>query len=126
MKIYSPDITHKSDVGGVALNIERRRHGTGYFPKHDKNCAEKRPDAKIDGVTIQKMVNTKDGIELIVGTKKDPVFGTVMLVGMGGTTAELFKDKRLEFPPLNEQLAHQMLESLKIYPAVKRLSRRFS
>ena len=116
LKIYSPDITHKSDVGGVALNIENEDMVRATFRNMIKTVAEKRPDARIDGVTVQKMVNTKGGIELIVGTKKDPVFGTVMLVGMGGTTAELFKDKRLEFPPLNEQLARQMLESLKIYP----------
>jgi acetyltransferase len=116
LKIYSPDITHKSDVGGVALNIENEDMVRATFRNMVKTAAERRPDARIDGVTVQKMVNTKGGIELIVGTKKDPVFGTVMLVGMGGTTAELFKDKRLEFPPLNEQLARQMLESLKIYP----------
>ena len=116
LKIYSPDITHKSDVGGVALNIENEDMVRATFRNMVKTAAEKRPDARIDGVTVQKMVNTKGGIELIVGTKKDPIFGTVMLVGMGGTTAELFKDKRLEFPPLNEQLARQMLESLKIYP----------
>ena len=119
MKIYSPDITHKSDVGGVALNIKDDEMVRAAFRNMVKTAAEKRPDARIDGVTIQIMVNTKDGIELIVGTKKDPTFGTVMLVGMGGVTAELFKDKRLEFPPLNEQLAHQMLQSLTIYPLLK-------
>ena len=119
MKIYSPDITHKSDVGGVALNIKDDEMVRATFRNMVKTAAEKRPDARIDGVTIQIMVNTKDGVELIVGTKKDPIFGTVMLVGMGGVTAELFKDKRLEFPPLNEQLAHQMLKSLKIYPLLK-------
>jgi acetyltransferase len=119
LKIYSPDITHKSDVGGVALNIENEEMVRATFRNMIKTVSEKRPNAKIDGVTVQKMVNTKGGIELIVGTKKDPIFGTVMLVGMGGTTAELFKDKRLEFPPLNEQLARQMLESLQIYPLLK-------
>ena len=119
LKIYSPDITHKSDVGGVALNIKDEEMVRATFRNMVKTAAQKRPDARIDGVTVQRMVNTKDGIELIVGTKKDPVFGTVMLVGMGGVTAELFKDKRLEFPPLNEQLAHQMLKSLKIYPLLK-------
>jgi acetyltransferase len=119
MKIYSPDITHKSDVGGVALNIKDDEMVRATFRNMVKTAAEKRPDARIEGVTIQIMVNTKDGVELIVGTKKDPVFGTVMLVGMGGVTAELFKDKRLEFPPLNEQLAHQMLKSLTIYPLLK-------
>jgi acetyltransferase len=119
LKIYSPDITHKSDVGGVALNIKNEDMVRATFRNMIKTASEKMPDARIDGVTIQKMVDSKDGIELIVGTKKDPIFGTVMLVGMGGTTAELFKDKRLEFPPLNEQLARQMLESLKIYPLLK-------
>jgi len=119
MKIYSPDITHKSDVGGVALNIKDDEMVRATFRNMVKTAAEKRPDARIDGVTIQIMVNTKDGIELIVGTKKDPIFGTVMLVGMGGVTAELFKDNRLEFPPLNEQLALQMLKSLKIFPLLK-------
>ncbi len=119
LKIYSPDITHKSDVGGVALNIKNEEMVRATFRNMVKTAAEKRPDARIDGVTVQKMVDTKDGIELILGTKKDPVFGTVMLVGMGGTTAELFKDKRLEFPPLNERLARQMLKSLQIYPLLK-------
>ncbi|WP_321374724.1 GNAT family N-acetyltransferase [uncultured Draconibacterium sp.] len=119
LKIYSPDIIHKSDVGGVALNIENEDMVRATFRNMMRTAAEKRPDAKIEGVTVQKMVDTKDGIELIIGTKKDPVFGTVMLVGMGGTTAELFKDQRLEFPPLNERLARQMLSSLKIYPLLE-------
>lgn len=119
LKIYSPDITHKSDVGGVALNIKNEEMVRATFTNMIKTASEKCPDARIDGVTVQKMVDTKDGIELILGTKKDPIFGTVMLVGMGGTTAELFKDKRLEFPPLNEKLAHQMLKSLQIYPLLK-------
>ncbi|MBW6536381.1 MAG: GNAT family N-acetyltransferase [Mariniphaga sp.] len=119
MKIYSPDITHKSDVGGVALNLKDDEMVRAAFRNMTKTAAEKRPDAKIEGVTIQIMVDTKDAVELIVGTKKDPDFGTVMLVGMGGTSAELFKDKRLEFPPLNESLAQQMLESLQIYPLLE-------
>ncbi len=116
MKIYSGDITHKSDAGGVALNIRDDEMVKAAYRNMIKTVSKNLPDAKIDGVTIQKMISSKDAIELILGIKKDPVFGTVMLVGMGGTTAELFKDKRLEFPPLNEQLARQMLQSLKIYP----------
>lgn len=119
LKIYSPDITHKSDVGGVALNIKDEEMVRATFRNMVKTAAEKRPDAKIEGVTVQRMVDTKEAVELILGIKKDPTFGTVMLVGMGGTSAELFKDKRLEFPPLNESLAQQMLESLKIYPLLE-------
>ena len=119
LKIYSPDITHKSDVGGVALNIKDAEMVRASFRNMIKTASAKRPDARIEGATVQRMVDTKDGIELIVGIKKDPIFGTVMLVGMGGTTAELFKDNRLEFPPLNEKLAHQMLKSLQIYPLLE-------
>jgi len=119
LKIYSPDITHKSDVGGVALNIKNEEMVRATFRNMVKTAKEKMPHARIDGVTVQIMVDTRDAIELIIGIKKDPIFGTVMLVGMGGTTAELFKDKRLEFPPLNERLAKQMLESLQIYPLLK-------
>ncbi|HUX55847.1 MAG TPA: bifunctional acetate--CoA ligase family protein/GNAT family N-acetyltransferase [Bacteroidales bacterium] len=116
MKIYSADISHKSDAGGVALNIRNGEMVRANFRNMIKTVSEKLPDAKIEGVSIQKMISSKNAIELILGIKKDPVFGTVMLVGMGGTSAELFKDKRLEFPPLNERLARQMLQSLKIYP----------
>ncbi len=119
LKIYSPDITHKSDVGGVALNIKDDEMVRATFRNMVKTASEKKPDAKIEGVTVQRMVDTKDAVELILGTKKDPSFGTVMLVGMGGTSAELFKDKRLEFPPLNESLALQMLESLQIFPLLE-------
>lgn len=119
LKIYSPDITHKSDVGGVALNIKSEEMVRAAFHNMMKTVSEKKPDARLEGVTVQKMVDTKGAIELIVGIKKDPVFGTVMLTGMGGTTAELFKDNRLEFPPLNERLARQMIESLKIYPLLR-------
>jgi acetyltransferase len=119
LKIYSPDITHKSDVGGVALNIKDEEMVRASFRNMIKTASEKRPDARIEGATVQRMVDTKDSVELIIGIKKDPAFGTVMLVGMGGTTAELFKDKRLEFPPLNERLARQMLESLQIYPLLQ-------
>jgi len=116
LKIYSADITHKSDVGGVALNVRNGEMVRATFTNMIKTVSEKMPKAKIEGVTIQKMVSSKDAVELILGIKKDPVFGTVMLVGMGGTTAELFKDNHLEFPPLNERLARQMLQSLQIYP----------
>jgi acetyltransferase len=80
------------------------------------NAAARRPDSKLLGVTVQRMVRTKDALEMILGIKKDPVFGTVMLVGMGGTGAELFADRALGFPPLNERLAKRMLESLKMWP----------
>lgn len=119
MKIYSPDITHKSDVGGVALNLENEEMVRITFRTMLGSIAEKMPNAKLEGATIQPMIDTKEAVELILGIKKDPVFGTVILVGMGGTEAELFKDTTLGFPPLNESLALKMLKSLKIYPLLK-------
>ena len=102
MKIHSPDITHKSDVGGVVLNIKDEDGVWNNFKSMTKSIQEKVPGARIEGVTIQPMVNIKDATEMILGIKKDPVFGTVLLVGMGGTGAEVFKDTKLAFPPLNE------------------------
>jgi acetyltransferase len=116
LKISSPDIIHKSDVGGVALNIESEEVLMASYHNMMQTIANKEPHARIEGITVQKMIKSKESVELILGIKKDPVFGTIMLVGMGGITAELFKDQRLEFPPLNEQLARQMLKSLQIYP----------
>ena len=75
-----------------------------------------RPDADIKGVTLQPMLSAAESLELIVGAKKDPVFGAVMMVGAGGITAEVLADRALELPPLNERLARRMLESLRIRP----------
>jgi acetyltransferase len=119
MKIESPDITHKSDIGGVILDIENEEILRASYVNMIERITKKNPDLNIEGVTIQKMIDKEDSVELILGIKKDPVFGTVILIGMGGTEAELLQDQRLEFPPLNESLASQMIESLKIYPLLK-------
>ena len=115
-KIYSKGITHKSDVGGVILNIRNEKQAVEAYRDIIKEVSKKMPDAKIEGVTIQPMIKMSDSIELILGIKKDKIFGTVILVGAGGITAELFADRSLGFPPLNERLARRMLEELKIWP----------
>jgi len=116
LKIHSPDITHKTDVGGVILDLEDAEMVRAAFDRIVQSARTRRPDARVDGVTVQRMIKAKDAIELILGIKKDPVFGTVMMVGMGGTGAELLADRALGFPPLNERLAKRMLESLKMWP----------
>jgi acetyltransferase len=116
LKIHSPDVTHKSDVGGVQLNLGTEKLVRAAFERIMESAKSKLPDARIEGVTVQKMASGKDAVELILGIKKDSIFGTVLMVGMGGVTAELFGDKALGFPPLNERLARRMLESLRIYP----------
>jgi len=116
LKISSHDIIHKSDMGGVALNIESEGMVRASYHSIMECIGKNEPKAEIEGITVQKMIRSKEPVELILGIKKDPAFGTIMMVGMGGITAELFKDRRLEFPPLNEHLARQMLKSLQIYP----------
>jgi acetyltransferase len=119
LKIDSPEITHKSDIGGVALFLNNKSIVKKSFAKIISNAKKNKPKAKINGVTVQKMINEKTGIELIIGIKKDPVFGTVIMVGAGGIQTEILADRALGFPPLNERLARLMLESLKIYPLLK-------
>jgi acetyltransferase len=116
LKIHSPDITHKTDVGGVMLDLEDEGMVRSAFDRITTNARARRPDAEVRGVTVQRMVKMRDALEMILGIKKDAVFGTVMMVGMGGTGAELFGDQALGFPPLNERLAKRMLESLRMWP----------
>jgi len=114
MKIQSSDISHKSDAGGVVLDIQCEDPLRQSYKKMMEKVKTKYPDAKIDGVTIQKMIKNK-GSELIIGSKKDPVFGSVILFGMGGIYTELFKDKAIGFPPLNQVLAQRLIEQTKAY-----------
>ena len=116
LKVRSPDITHKTDVGGVALDLASARMVTAAWDGIMRSAGARRPDARLEGVTVQKMIQARDSLELILGIKQDPVFGTVMLAGMGGVGAELLGDRSLGFPPLNERLAKRMLESLRMWP----------
>jgi acetyltransferase len=119
LKIASPDITHKTDVGGVVLNVANEAEVRATFQRMTRTASEKRPEARIEGVSIQRMIAVPDGVELILGSKQDPVFGAVMLVGAGGVTAELFQDRALGLPPLNERLARHMLQSLRSWPLLQ-------
>jgi acetyltransferase len=114
MKIYSLDISHKSDVGGVVLGLNSPESVRIAFDKMVDNVQKMKPDAKIDGVTIQKMVTNYD-YELIVGSKKDSSFGPVIMFGAGGTSAEFYKDVAVGLPPLNQTLARRLIEKTKIY-----------
>ena len=116
LKVRSPDLTHKTDVGGVALDLANAEAVAAAYDAMLRTARERRPDARLEGVTVQRMVSADDGLELILGIKKDPVFGTVMMAGMGGIGAELLGDRSLGFPPLNERLAKRMLEELRMWP----------
>ena len=116
MKVRSPQITHKTDVGGVALALEDEQAVREAYARVTESAAKHCPDAAIEGVSVQPMIFSHDGVEMILGVKKDPVFGSVLLAGMGGITAEVLQDRVLGMPPLTEALARRMLESLRCWP----------
>lgn len=113
MKIASPDILHKTDAGGVALGIESKEIARKKFRKIMESARNYKPDADIHGVMIEEMVDKK--FELIIGSKKDPIFGPIIIFGMGGVAVEVFKDLNVALPPLNMALAQRLIENTKIY-----------
>tara|TARA_R110002049_G_scaffold182485_2_gene350374 strand:+ start:114968 stop:117676 length:2709 start_codon:yes stop_codon:yes gene_type:complete len=119
LKVFSPNITHKTDVGGVELNLLDAAEVTKAFDRIKESVRQCQPNARIDGVTVQRMLVRPNGQELIIGAKRDPVFGTVLMVGAGGTNAELFRDRALELPPLSDRLARRMLQSLRCWPLLQ-------
>lgn len=119
LKILSPQITHKTDVGGVALDLKNADDVREAFQRIVHEVGRHVPDAQIDGVSVQPMVKTEHSVELLLGTKKDPTFGAVILLATGGIAAELFGDEALGVPPLNERLARRLLESLRSWPLLQ-------
>ena len=113
MKIESNDILHKSDVGGVMLNIKSLEQAEEAYDKILAKVAQYAPNAKINGILMQKML--KAGTEMIIGLNSDPQFGPMLLVGMGGVFVEVFKDAALYPVPLNHDEALKMLQSLKSF-----------
>lgn len=114
VKICSADILHKSDIGGVKVNINTSEELKSAYDTVLKNAQKLRPDAKIDGVLIQKMVPM--GLELFVGLNVDKQFGPMLMVGMGGVFIEILKDAVLYPAPVNREEARRMLQQLKSYP----------
>lgn len=119
MKIHSPQIIHKTEVHGVVTGVSGDDQVRRVFREMVSRARSMRPDAQVEGVTIQPMISSAEGIELIIGAMRDPVFGAVIMVGAGGVTAEVLRDRALELPPVNERLARRMLESLKIRPLLE-------
>lgn len=119
LKIHSPQITHKTDVGGVALDLSNDEEVREAYGDILARAAEKRPDADVLGVTVQPMFTSATSFEMILGCKKDPTFGSAILVGMGGVAAEVLRDRAIGLPPLNERLARHLLESLRSWPLLE-------
>lgn len=119
VKIFSETITHKTDVGGVRLNLMDPEAVQHAYRGIQAVVAEKVGAEHFQGVTVQKMINLDSGYELIVGSSIDPQFGPVMLFGSGGQLVEVFQDRALALPPLNSTLARRMMEQTKIYKALQ-------
>ncbi len=118
IKLHSETITHKTDVGGVKLNIKDEAAAQTAFEEIRKSVTELAGAQHFLGVTVQPMVKV-EGYELIIGSSIDPQFGPVLLFGMGGQLVEVFKDRALGLPPLNTTIARRMIERTKIYTALK-------
>jgi acetyltransferase len=118
LKIFSETITHKSDVGGVQLNLRDADAVRSAFRQIEHSVREKAGSEHFLGVTVQPMIKV-DGYEVILGSSVDPQFGPVLLFGAGGQLVEVFKDRALGLPPLNTTLARRMLEQTKVFEAMQ-------
>jgi acetyltransferase len=118
LKLLSETITHKTDVGGVQLNLADAQAVRRAYQSIEASVGEKVGAEHFQGVTVQPMVN-RDGYELILGSSLDPQFGPVLLFGLGGQLVEVFKDRALALPPLNTTLARRMMEQTRIYTALQ-------
>ncbi len=118
MKVNAPDllnnVSHKSDIGGVKLNITNAQSIREAFKSIMHRVQTKFPQARIDGVTIERMISKSHGRELMVGMIRDPVFGPVITFGMGGTMVEAMEDIAVSLPPLNHYLAATMIDKTRV------------
>jgi len=118
LKVFSETITHKTDVGGVKLNLQGEAAVRSAYRAIESSVAEKAGLDQFSGVTVQPMVKL-DGYELILGSSVDQQFGPVVLFGSGGQLVEVYRDRALALPPLNTTLAQRMMEQTKIFTALK-------
>src|ERR1700674_2088447 len=118
LKVHSKTLTHKTDVGGVVLNLESEEAGRRAFRSMQVVVSERAGAAAFLGVTVQRMVRI-EGYELILGCSVDSQFGPVLLFGSGGQLVEVYRDRALALPPLNTTLAQRFMEQTKILAALK-------
>ncbi|MDP2675572.1 MAG: acetate--CoA ligase family protein [Dehalococcoidia bacterium] len=117
LKVVSPDVTHKSDVGGVRLGLDSPEAVTAAFAEIVETVKKRQPDARIEGVAVQKMA--RPGIEVIIGMSKDPQFGPVLMFGLGGILVEVLKDVAFRIVPLEPRDARQMVREIKGFPVLQ-------
>ncbi len=114
MKVHSPDITHKTDAGGIRLDLRGDADVAGAYRQIVSSARQYKPDARIEGVTLQPYFSNPD-YEILLGAKRDPNFGPVILFGMGGIYTEVLKDRALGLPPMNRLLARRLMQETKAY-----------
>jgi len=114
MKIDAAGISHKSDLGGVRVNIMNARDVNLAYREITEGVQAQRPDALIRGVTVETMAHTETARELVIGASRDPVFGPVILFGAGGTMVEVLRDSAVSLPPLNAVLANRLINRTKV------------
>lgn len=114
LKILSPDLLHKSDIGGVALDLRGPAAVREAAETMLEGIRARRPEARIEGFSLEPMIRRAHGFELIIGISEDPQFGPVILFGHGGTAVEVINDKALGLPPLNMRLAHDIIGRTRI------------
>ena len=119
LKILSPDITHKSDVGGVVLGLSGADDVRHAAEAMLERVGKARPDAVIEGFTVQAMIDRPGAHELILGLKDDAQFGPVVLFGQGGVSVEVVKDRAVGLPPLNMKLARDLIEQTRVWNLLK-------
>src|SRR6185312_2164072 len=111
LKVLSSAVTHKSDAGGVLLGLESELAVREGFARIRSNLSAYQPDAPFDGVAVDRMA--KPGVELLVGIVRDPRFGPMVVVGLGGTLVEVFKDSAFRLAPIDKREARRMLDELR-------------
>ncbi len=116
LKLHSETITHKTDVGGVVLNIATEEAVRHAFNSVRQSVDEKVGPGHFQGVSVQRML--RRGCELILGSSEDPQFGPVILFGLGGELVEVFRDRVLGLPPLNTTLARRLMEQTRVFTAL--------
>jgi acyl-CoA synthetase (NDP forming) len=117
LKIVSPDIVHKSDIGGVKLGLADRDAVAAAYEEVISAAKKASPEANVHGVSVQPMA--KEGLEIIVGMTKDPQFGPVLMFGLGGVLVEVLKDVAFRIVPLTRRDATQMIHEIKGYPLLE-------
>ena len=117
LKVVSPDVTHKSDAGGVRLGLDSAEAVAFAFAEIAESVKRQQPDARIEGVAVQEMA--RPGIEVVVGMSKDPQFGPVLMFGLGGVLVEVLKDVAFRIVPLEPRDARQMVREIKGFPVLE-------